>query len=381
MEMTALTAEQAARLAHERSPEIRKETAVLVARETAGERLSPRERELAFEILAVLARDVEIQVRQALVEHLRNCIWLPSRLARTIAADIESVAVPFLQFTRGLRDEDLIAIVRAENDAKRTAVASRDQVSSVVVEHLVACGGERVVEAVIANPGAEIAESTLHKAMDRHGDSIPVQEALVKRSHLPEGILARLVACISEGLRERLTERHDFPTMLAEDLVRHGRERSLVAMLPNGTNAEEFDRVVADLNARNALTPTLLLRALCAGNLTFFETALAIRAGISAHSARLLLYDPGGRGTRAIYKAARLPQDLFHAFRVAVDLTREFAADDERKSTRTYAARLAERLADIYDDIGPGDIETVFSQITRRLSRPIGNNVLRHAFL
>ncbi|MBZ0324577.1 MAG: DUF2336 domain-containing protein, partial [Alphaproteobacteria bacterium] len=208
-----------------------------------------------------------------------------------------------------------------------------------------------------------------------------VQEALVKRSYLPEGILARLVACISEGLRERLTERHDFPTTLAEDLVRHGRERSLVAMLPNGTNAEEFDRVIADLNARNALTPTLLLRALCAGNLTFFETALAIRAGISAHSARLLLYDPGGRGTRAIYKAARLPQDLFHAFRVAVDLTREFAADDERKSTRTYAARLAERLADIYDDIGPGDIETVFSQITRRLSRPIGNNVLRHAFL
>lgn len=380
MELNTLTADQVDRLTHERSPETRTETAVLVARAAAGNRLSPREREIAFEILAVFARDVEIQVRRALVDHLRNCIWLPSSLARTLADDMESVAVPFIQFTRGLRDEDLIAIIRAGNGAKRLAAARRDHVSSVVAEHLIACGGERVVEAVVGNRGAEIAESTLHKAMDRFGESVPVQEALVERTYLPEGILARLVACIGDNLRERLTERHDFPATLAEDLVRHGRERGLVAMLPTNSVDEDFDRVVADLNAKDAVTPTLLLRALCVGNLIFFETAIAARAGVSAHSARLLLYDPGGRGTRAIYKAAHLPKDLFHAFRIAVDLTREFATDEGSEWKRNYARRLASRLVDIYDDIGPGDIETIFSQITRRLSRPVGQNVLRHTF-
>ncbi|MHA1113459.1 MAG: DUF2336 domain-containing protein [Alphaproteobacteria bacterium] len=380
MELSSLTQNQVDRLTRERSPESRMETAALVAREAAGNRLAPSEREIAFEILAVLARDIEVKVREALVDHLRSCIWLPSSLARAIAVDVEAVAVPFIQFTRGLRDEDLIAIIRAGNGTKQQAAARREHVSSIVTEHLIACGGEMVIEAVIANPGAEIAESALHKAMDRFGESIPVQEALVERSYLPDGVLARLVACISDTLRQRLTDRHDFPAALAEDLVRHGRERSLMAMLPHEASADDFDRVISDLCSRDAVTPTLLLRALCAGNLAFFEAAIAARAGVTAHSAHLLLYDPGGRGSRAIYKAARLPNDLFHAFRTALDLAREFTTDERGEWKRDYAKCLAERLADIYDDIGPGDIETVFSQITRRLSRPVGENVLRHAF-
>ena len=85
------------RLLAEPSAAVRAETAASVAGAFAGERLSERERKVSLDILKVMARDVERQVREALSEHVKSSPLLPPSIARVLAADVESVALPIIQ--------------------------------------------------------------------------------------------------------------------------------------------------------------------------------------------------------------------------------------------------------------------------------------------
>ena len=67
------------------------------------------------------------------------------------------------------------------------------------------------------------------------------------------------------------------------------------------------------------LTPSLILRALCMGDLAFFETALAVRARVPVENAQILVHDAGGNGLGSLYRKAGLPENLLPVFRVAVD--------------------------------------------------------------
>src|SRR6185312_4606835 len=98
------------------------------------------------------------------------------------------------------------------------------------------------------------------------------------------------------------------------------------------------------------LTASLMLRALCHGDLCFFDAAMAALAGIPVASARLLLYDRGPGGLRGIYHSAGLPAELFRAFRAAVSAV----LDGELRAGRAgFGARLVERLVPLYDDLAP----------------------------
>ena len=95
---------------------------------------------MAEGIIEILAVDVANEVRKALVEHLKHSPLLPRRLAVSLAHDIEAVAVPILRVSEVFTDEDLIALVRAGNESKQSAIAERRSVSEAVSHSLVETG-------------------------------------------------------------------------------------------------------------------------------------------------------------------------------------------------------------------------------------------------
>ena len=127
-----------------------------MAAEFSKGKLTDEERRIAVEILEVLARDVERLVREALSEHLKRCPFLPAGIARTLANDIESVALPIIRYSCVLSDEDLVSIVRAGSSAKQIATAKRETVSAGVADALVDLGNEEVVGTLLGNLGAEL---------------------------------------------------------------------------------------------------------------------------------------------------------------------------------------------------------------------------------
>ena len=65
----------------------------------------------------------------------------------------DAVAVPMLEFSEALSDEDLIDIVRTQGSQRQTAVASRPTVSPAVSDVIVDHGDETAVETLIGNGG------------------------------------------------------------------------------------------------------------------------------------------------------------------------------------------------------------------------------------
>src|SRR5215468_3511371 len=303
--------------------QVRADAAKHVGDLLSSETLTTVERETALAILEELARDVEQAVRKSLAIHVASCAILPPMLARTIAADLETISIPFIQISPALSEADLVSIVRLGSAAKQVAVATRERVSGRVAKVLIATRSPTVVTALLRNVGAEISEPSYHMIMDGFASDTEVQGLLVERAALPLTVTERLIQVVSDGLRERLIEKHALPPEIATELLNQARERALfhtAASSPRAFNVEAF---AIRLNSKGKLTPTLLMRALCLGDLPFFEAGMAVRAGISVRNASELIADRGPLGFKGLYEKARLPAELYRAFRAALDVVGE----------------------------------------------------------
>ncbi|MEE2971352.1 MAG: DUF2336 domain-containing protein, partial [Pseudomonadota bacterium] len=119
-----LTVDDVKRLLEDPSSENRFNTAEKIANGYSDGLLSDDERRIAEDIFSVMVHDAEVRVREALAANLKSCPFLSHDIARTLAADVEAVSLPVLQFSEVLTDEDLIEFVRNHGQSKQMAVAS-----------------------------------------------------------------------------------------------------------------------------------------------------------------------------------------------------------------------------------------------------------------
>ena len=108
MTRKTLTQDDVARLLTDPSAQTRAETAAKIAQDFGADRLTPEEREMAQEIFRIMAKDAEVRVREALSFNLKENSAIPHEVAKAFAQDVDLVALPILQFSEVLTDEDLI---------------------------------------------------------------------------------------------------------------------------------------------------------------------------------------------------------------------------------------------------------------------------------
>lgn len=358
-----LSKDDVARLLSDPSPSNRADLAAKVARQFDGSVLSDQERRLAEDIIRIMARDAVVRVRQSLAENLKTSPGLPRDVALTLARDVEAVAIPILSVSEVLTEADLLEIVRTGNDGKQTAIARRPVVSSGVADALIESASEGAVAALVANEGAVLGERSLEKVIDRFGTSEAVQEPLVHRSHLPMTIAERLVAVVSDKLQAYLVANHDLPSQVASDLILRSRERATVAVFTGQSDEAALERLVAQLSRNDRLTPSLLVRALCTGDIAFFEAAMSLMANVPLTNARLLIHDAGRLGLKSIYDRAKLPPQLLPACRIAVDVLRETPFDGEEHDQERHRRRVIERILTQYEDMPTEDLDYLLAKL------------------
>jgi len=243
-----------------------------------------------------------------------------------------------------LTDGDLIEVVRTEGSAKQTAVAQRSAVSKAVSDALIEPHSEQVVSTLVGNVEAKISEDAMHKVLDKFGESDQVNGPLALRGRLPVVIAERLVHLISETLREHLVTHHELSTEVANDLILQARERATVELFSPASNAIDVTRLVEQLHASGRLTPTIIFRALCVGDVFFFEGSMALMAGVPLPSARQLIHDAGRLGLDAITKRAGMPEALYPHFRAVVDVAEETHYDGGENDRERFRRRMIERV-------------------------------------
>jgi uncharacterized protein (DUF2336 family) len=351
--MTAqLTKADVSRLLANPSGAARAEAAAKIARQFEQQVYSPRERKLAEEIIRLMAKDAEQRVREALANHLKECDELPRDIALALAKDVSAVALPLLQFSSVLTDPDLIEIVRSQDADKQVAIAGRKSVSASLSHTLVQHGGEAAVARLVTNTGAEIEEGTLQTVLDRFPGSDTIAEGIVRRPALPATVAERLVSLVSDAMQDYLVTHHELSPTVATDIVLQGRERATVGLLAPDADDTEAERLVRRLQVNGRLTPSLVLRALCMGDVTFFEAAIAVLANVPITNARILIHDKGALGFKALYEKANLSEALFDAFRCAVEVIHETEFDGGPADRDRYRRRVMERILTQFEHLG-----------------------------
>ncbi len=367
--MASLSQSDVDRLLTDTSARTRAEVAGKLGQAIDSPALTEAELRSAQDVVRIMAKDLEVGVRAALAESLRQATHLPHDVAARLARDVDSVALPIVTHSLVLTDDDLIEIVRGGSGLKQAAVAGRPEVSAPVAAALVTAGDEASVAVLMRNPGAHVGEQSLGHAIDRFANSVAVTEGMARRDTLPPAIAERLVVLVSDRLREHLVAHHNLPAGLATDIVLQTRERATLD-LGRGAGGAHLTDLVAQMHRAGRLTPTLVLRALCIGDMAFFEAALAAMARVPVENARILIHDGGARGFAAIYHRSGLDADLFPAFRAATDVIDGTQLDGEPRDMERFRARVITRMLTQFEAFDPGNLDYLVAKLGEVLTGP-----------
>ena len=352
------------RLLSDPSEDARAAVAVKVARQFANVELAPRERELAHEILGFLVHDVAISVREALARCIDDNPGAPRDVVLKLARDIDQVAIPVLERSPVLTDEDLVGLVYYGSPAKQCAIAGRPDVAAPVSEAIAHRGDRSAVLRLVHNSGAVINEAAATILVKRYADDADVSVPLVQRGKLPALLVERLIAMVSEQLREYLVERHEIDHRVAATLEEQTRERTTTDAIARMSEAD-MRALVAQLSENGRLTATLILRAACAGEFRFVEAAFAQLTAVPDERIWRLIHDVGALGFRAVYARAGMPEALYPAFRRVLDIYQAVRSSDGTLDLELFRFHVLAGLKETFEEVDATDLDSMIDKLAR----------------
>lgn len=347
--MMNMTATDVRRLTEDPSGEVRTGLTAKLAMDYRQGHFSAAETAIAIDIFRILTKDIEHRVRRAMAEELAHCNTVPRDIILKLANDEADVAVHVLEYSDVLTEDDLIAIINSTKEVmKLRAIARRDAVSEPIASRLLDTRNESVLKDLFRNKGAVLNEKHLLKAWDALIGKQPLLEVLVQRGGLPMAVAEKLVAAVSGELKQYVIRQYKLSPTLVHKIATNAREWEMLGIMPTQGEAvlpddEQVEDLIDALHANNRLTHSLIMRALCVGNIGVFEAGIAKLAGVPRVNARILLNDSSGLGFGAIYKEAAMPEGFFAAVQTLLKISLEETAYG-RKRRADFRKRVVDRI-------------------------------------
>jgi uncharacterized protein (DUF2336 family) len=331
---SALTMADVHRLRGDRSVDGRCELASKFGRQL-DELMGGANRDLCTAILHLLVKDLEAEVRRALSESVSTSLHLPFEIASRLARDAIEVARPILESSPVLTDDELVDIVRTNAMQYALAVAGRESVSEALSDALVDTGEQQVVVRVVGNTGAKLSNRALQRITEDYRNDREVQDRLVRRPELPYELVEQLVGVIGDRLEWELIQSRRITPDQARHLVRATRERATISVVAKDHGDQSVMRHLRRRQGAADLDHDTVLGFLRDGDISSFENALALFAGLDVRSVRRLIYSGDRRQMAAVCIKAGLPTAHYIALRMALELAEQCVSN--RDLDRGYA--------------------------------------------
>jgi len=359
-----LTSADIAKLINEPTVENRAEAAQKVSSQFNKGDMSDSERAIAEDIFKVMVRDAEERVRSALSDSLKDNPDVPHDVAVSLANDVVGVAAPMLEFSDVLTDDDLKEIVKSHGAESQIVVARRENLSAEVTDAIVEnSDSEDVISTLVSNEGADLREDTMDKVMDKYGDVEVVNESLANRGQLPISVAERLVSLVSEKVRDHLMTHHEMTPDMVMDLFLSAREKATVSLLGDGADVMTVRKLIDQLHDNGRLTETLIFRAICMGDVVFFEAALAKLCNIPVSNAYKLIHDRGSLGLSAIYRECNLSPQMLPIVEAALEVAKDMETSAGEDRDRFQTRMLERMLTNCEDDFDPENLDYFITKL------------------
>lgn len=360
---SALTQDDIRRLVRGDTPEARANSAHKICRRIDTMTLSPEDQESARQILDMMCADAAVLVRRALAVTLKNSPKLPRDIALKLAKDIDIIATPVLKNSPVITDEDLVEIVLAGSSEKQVAIAQRASLGEGLTEVIALYGSKEAVEAATLNEGAAFSDDAYAGVLKRFSNDNEIKSALVSRPSLPMHVTEKLVNLVSGELFDRLVNTHELPPQLAIEIAAGARERATLDLVEQAGLTTDPERFVQQLHLNGRLTPSVIMRALCLGHITFVEHALAELSGVPRTKTWLMIHDAGALGLKTVFERAGLPSGMFTAFRLAIDIYHKTEMDGGPNDKERFRQRMVERVLTQFQAIPRADLEYLLDKL------------------
>jgi uncharacterized protein (DUF2336 family) len=324
-------------------PGERAEAASALARAYLYSELSADDLPAAEGALIMLLDDPSPLVRRAMSEVFASAEKAPPLVVRALANDQPDVALPLLEHSPLLLEEDLVDLIATRSAPSHVAIASRTKLPRSLAAALAEVGSAEGCLALLENPDADIPPFSLDRMVERFGHLAPIRENLLGRYNLSMSTRQAVLAKLSQTLASFVAARQWLDPDYAENAAREACERATVAFAAE-TPYEEVGELVQHLRKSNQLTARIILRALLSGNIVFFEEALSELSDMPIERVIGYIHDRSSSALRALYAKAGLPELVFPAFREAVIAMRDGALLEERGGASQLKRKLVERV-------------------------------------
>ena len=343
-----LSRDDVERLLHDDSPDSRNSVLTKVALQYNEKTLSAREQEIAEHIFRLLMRDLSTRVRETLADRMKSNDEIPRDIVLHLANDVESVSTPVLESSNVLSDADLVSIVEKSHDmGKLIAITKREHVSSRVSGALVETNYAQVVSSLLGNEKAEISTKHLNHIVTEFAEDASIMDTLAAHPDLPISVVERLITQASDAVTAELREKYHLSDADVQANANKLREEFMLRLLDGELGQAEIEELVQQMARDNGLNPSILMTALCRGQLLFFTVALAAIAGIPLDNAQKLISDKGELGFNGLYRKSGLPDSMMDAVRLIVRAVQQLEGGEAVAGSMLYANRLVERV--LYD--------------------------------
>lgn len=301
--------------------------------------------------MTCLLDDPSPLVRRALAEALAGAADAPHHLVSSLAADQADIAALVLARSPLLTDAELIDAAAIGELPAQCAIAGRPALSAAVAGAVAEVGQIEAVLVLCRNDGANLAEVSVRRILERFGRDGGIREALGNRLDLSSCLRHELVVATAQALKDFVVSCRWIARERAHRVVGDACERAAMTLLQH--DVERGDdlgqlRFAAYLRRGGHLTPALVLRALLSGHIALFEAALSELSGQSLGRVAGLVRHRNGLGFAALYRSCGLPGTLAPVFRAALDAHQRLSI-----SAGVKGAALQRRIvADVIDRCG-----------------------------
>ncbi len=343
------------------------------------------ERDQVIPILMKLAVDVDRNVRVALVDEMTTVENLNQDLIFAVIADEDAIALPFLAKTPSLNSWHMQAILRIGDDARQKTVALRQDISAEAVTFIVRAGSAVAATALLNNRKVTLTPADLHVIYTRLGQSGDVVDRLLTRADLPLDVRITQAKRAAVRMRQMMAERGWMPANDANDLVADAEEGAVLQVLKQATMAER-NFGMQFLASQNMLTPSLIVRAACLGDMEVVASALGHLSGQQADRVMGLILTRGAAGVKSLLNRSMLPTGCHAIISCASDVAAQAREEDVRLNADGFGRRLLEVLMLQFGALGARDQAKLMDYVSRfaddkvrKIAKKLKSDMLRAA--
>ncbi len=232
------------------------------------EEVGANEKRIFGDILMSTLDIVAANIRATIVDMISDNAEIgPEAALRLASHPSDEIALPMLEFSPALAEDDMVDIARTQSEERQNALAKREIVGARLSDALIVHGTVKVLQTLSGNMYAAYSPRGLERLLARVGDDPVVQTNFAQRSRIDEEFSARIRRSVSTELRNKLG-----------DFISHMEDGAFEAIVASASETLSA-RIKADEAARTETQK--LLAEIEAGRTTADEAIMTL--ALSGH--------------------------------------------------------------------------------------------------